>query len=133
MLRPLCALFALAVLLSGCERPSERAARERAFAGRVLQGVLVFPRSTLTSVATADDAAEVELSTSASPDAVLTWYRDALRLNGWDIRSEAKESGDGTALYAQRGQRPLWIRIRPRDGGTRYSLVGAQVKGDTIE
>jgi hypothetical protein len=133
MLRPFSALLGAGlVLLSACERPSERAAREREFAGRVLQGTLAYPRSTLVSVSTAEDAAEVELSTTASPERVLIWYREVLRLNGWEIRSEAKEPGGGMALYAQRGERPLWITLRASDGGTRYSLIGAQVEGDTI-
>jgi hypothetical protein len=129
----ICALVAVVALTAvGCERPSERAIRDRQFAGRILQGTLAYPPSVLVSVSTASDAAEIVMSTEASPAAVVAWYREALRLNGWEIRSEAKDPEGGIALYAQRGERPLWIRMRPSGNGTTYSLIGAAVEGDTI-
>jgi hypothetical protein len=119
---------------AACERPDERAAHDRQFAGRVLLGALAYPPSVVVAVSTGEDAAEVTLSTSAAPAQVLTWYRDALRLNGWVLKNEAR-SPDGTVtLYAQQGERPLWIRLRGSAGasGTTYSLIGAEVRGDTI-
>jgi hypothetical protein len=120
---------------AACERPGERAAHDRQFAGRVLWGALAYPQSVVVGIATGEDAAEVTLSTPAAPAQVLAWYRDALRLNGWALRNEAR-SPDGTVtLYAQQGERPLWIRLRGTAGGpgSTYSLIGVEMSGDTIQ
>jgi hypothetical protein len=126
----LCALAA--VSLAGCERRHE--AESRAMAVRVLQGVLVYPRSMVVSIASGADAAEVQLSSTASPDAVATWYRQALRLNGWELKGDGKLPDGGVTIYAEQGRRPLWITVHPTVGGTgtTYNLIGAQVVGDTV-
>lgn len=127
----LCALAVLSVV--ACERRHE--AESRAMAVRVLQGVLVYPRSLVVSVASGTDAAEVELSTNASTDAVATWYRQTLRLNGWTLKSDGTLPDGGVTIYAEQGKRPLWITLHPTVGepGTRYNLIGAQVVGDTVK
>ena len=133
MSRALIIVLAIVVAVA-CERPSERAARERQFAGRMLQGTLAHPQSVVVGIATGTDAAEVSFSTPAPVGAVIVWYREALRINGWEIKNEAREADGTTVLYAQNGNRPLWIRLRETVGapGTTYSLIGAQVEGDTI-
>ena len=127
----LCALAA--VSLAGCERRHE--AESRAMAIRVLQGVLVYPGSSLTSIAAGTDAAQVRLSSPALPEAVATWYRQTLRLNGWDLKSDGKLPDGGITIYAEQGRRPLWITLHPTVGGTgtTYNLIGAQVVGDTVK
>jgi len=127
----LCALAALS--LAACERRHE--AESRAMAVRVLQGVLVYPRSQVVSVASGADAAQVELSTSASPAAVATWYRQTLRLNGWALKGDGTLPDGGVTIYAEKDKRPLWITLHPGVGepGTRYNLIGAQVVGDTVK
>jgi hypothetical protein len=127
----LCALAALSV--AACERRHE--AESRAMAVRVLQGVLVYPRSLVVSIAAGTDAAEVELSTTASTDAVATWYRQTLRLNGWTLKSDGTLPDGGVTIYAEQGKRPLWITVHPAVGepGARYNLIGAQVVGDTVK
>lgn len=125
---------ALAVLsATACERRHD--AESRAMAVRVLQGVLVFPGSQVVSVASGTDAAQVELSTPASVAAVALWYHQALRLNGWDLKSDGKLPDGGVTIYAEQGKRPLWITIHPAVGepGARYNLIGAQVVGDTVK
>ena len=127
----LCALAALSV--AACERRHE--AESRAMAVRVLQGVLVYPPSQVVSVASGTDAAQVELSSTASPAAVATWYRQALRLNGWTLKSDGTLPDGGITIYAEQGKRPLWITLHPTVGGsgTTYNLIGAQVVGDTVK
>ena len=134
MSRVMFAVLALLPVVAGCERPSERAARERQLAGRILRGALAYPQSSLIQVSTGEGAAELTLATTAPLSTVLAWYREALPLNGWELRSEAREPDGALALYAQQGERPLWIRLRENVGapGTTYSLIGAQVAGDTI-
>ncbi len=125
-------LFAVASL-SACERRHEAESREMAV--RVLQGVLVFPGSQVVSVASGADAAQVELSSPASVAAVALWYRQALRLNGWDLKSDGNLPDGGITIYAEQGKRPLWITVNPNKGGpgTTYNLIGAQVVGDTVK
>jgi hypothetical protein len=127
----LCALAALSI--TACERRHE--AESRAMAVRVLQGVLVYPGSRVVSIASGADAAQVELSSTASPDAVATWYRQVLRLNGWALKSDGKLADGGITIYAEQGKRPLWITVHPAVGepGTTYNLIGAQVVGDTVK
>src|SRR6266702_3075841 len=67
-----------------CERPAERT-NEREFAAKVLTGLLAYPRSSVVGVSAGQDAAQVTLSTPAAPQDVATWYRQMLRLNGWDL------------------------------------------------
>jgi hypothetical protein len=58
-----------------------------------------------------------------------------LRLNGWDLQSDAV-SGDSTvSILAQKGTRPLWIRLRASAGGaaTTYTLIGAELPQDTTQ
>lgn len=122
-----------AVSLAACERRHEAASR--AMAVRVLQGVLVYPGSQVVSVASGADAAQVELSSVAAPDAIATWYRQTLRLNGWQLKSDGRLGDGGITIYAEQGKRPLWITLHPNVGGpgTTYNLIGAQVVGDTVK
>ncbi|HYR31063.1 MAG TPA: hypothetical protein VEO93_04025 [Gemmatimonadales bacterium] len=133
MPRPFIVCLLMAVTVAGCERRHE--AESRAMAVRVLQGVLVFPGSQVVNVASGADAAEVELSSPASLAAVALWYHQVLRLNGWELRSDAKLPDGGVTIYAEQGRRPLWITLHPTVGarGTTYNLIGAQVVGDTVK
>jgi len=133
MPRSLGALAALLLLLSAsCERRHE--ADARAMAARVFQGVLVYPRSGVVNVAAGTNAAQVDLSAPDSADRVATWYRQVLRLNGWDLKSDAAGNAGAVTIYAEKGNRPLWITVSPNVGasGSTVSLVGAEVQGDTI-
>jgi len=102
---------------------------------RVLQGVLVFPGSQVMNVASGADAAQVEFSSPASVAAIALWYRQALRLNGWDLQSDGKLPDGGVTIYAELKKRPLWITVHPNVGGpgATYNLIGAQVVGDTVK
>jgi hypothetical protein len=124
MPRAFCFLAALA-LLAACDRPGNPE-QTRAFAARALRGALAYPQSTLVRVAAGDEAAELVLSTSASIDVVVDWYRRALPLNQWELKRETRDRNGAVTLYAEQGPRPLWITLRPNDGGagTTYTLVG---------
>jgi nitrous oxide reductase accessory protein NosL len=132
MSRFLYAVLVACLLAAGCDRPNE-AQRARDTAARVLQGVLVYPQSSLVNVSAGDEAAEIVLSAPASMADVASWYRHALETNGWTVKSERVRNGVAT-LYAEQQQgRPLWITIRPNTGGpgATYTLVGAIPKDST--
>jgi len=134
MTRRLLSLVLAALAGGACERPSERDPGDRGMAGRIMLGVIVYPTSHVLTYATGEQAAEVVLTTPASLDEVVRWYRAALPLNAWDLKTQARERDGTITLYAEQHSRPLWVRLRANTGGpgTTYSLIGADVKGDTI-
>ena len=64
---------------------------------------------------------------------VATWYRELLRLNGWELRADAVLNDGSISIYADSGKRPLWITLRANVGapGTTYTLIGAVPGRDT--
>jgi hypothetical protein len=125
-------LAILLMLCAACERPGERTS-ERELAAKVLSGVLAYPRSTLVGVSAGQDAAQVTFTTPAQLSSVAAWYREALTLNGWHVRTDQAMADGSIAIYADSGRRPLWITLRPNAGapGTTYTLVGAILGADT--
>src|SRR5262249_33023829 len=101
--------------------------QEREYAAKLLSGLLAYPQSSVVAVNAGQGAAQVTLSAPAPVEQVATWYRQTLRLNGWDLQSDATLQDGSLAIYAQRGARPLWITLRRGSGGqgTTYTLVGA--------
>jgi hypothetical protein len=133
MLRPFTPLVLLGLCIA-CDRPVPQPPN-REFAAKVLTGVLAYPRSSVVNVSVGPDAAEATFSAPAPVREVATWYRQVLRLNGWDLQSDAV-SGDSTvSILAQKGTRPLWIRLRASAGGaaTTYTLIGAELPQDTTQ
>jgi hypothetical protein len=126
----------LAVLLgasAACERPSERVRDEQEMVGRVLRGTPAYPASTPVSYGAGDEAAEIALTTPASPEVVTAWYRESLPAHGWIVLRQSRDRSGAVTLYAEREQRPLWVRLSPSGtGGTAYTLVGVALKGDTV-
>lgn len=127
-------LVLLALAVTACSREERDAAAERRFASQALTGVLAYPRSNIAGVATGTEAAEVTLTTSATPAQVAAWYREVLRLNSWELRSDAPQSDGAVVMHATKDGRPLWVTIRPTAGapGTTYTLVGVVLEGDSI-
>jgi hypothetical protein len=126
-------LVSVAVALAiACERPAERR-NEREFAAKVMTGLLAYPRSSLVDVSAGQDAAQVTLATPTPPEEVATWYRRMLRLNGWDLVNDGLMGDGSVSIYAEKGKRPLWIRLKGSDGGsgTTYTLIGAQLPQDS--
>jgi hypothetical protein len=136
MRRSIPLLLALALLAAGCDRGGERnAEQDRALAGRALRGVLAYPQSSLVSLSAGTEAAELAFSSPAAVAEVAQWYRQALPLNGWELRSD-QTGRDGTvSMYAEQGSRPLWLTLRPNVGGpgTSYTMVGAVVEPDSAK
>jgi hypothetical protein len=122
-------LLIVLALLAACERPGD-SERARVAAGRALSGTLAYPRSTPVTVAAGEEAAQLTMTSQDSLPVIVAWFRRALPLNGWVIQREATggvggRTGDVT-LYAQKGDRPLWITLRPNVGavGTTYTMIG---------
>jgi hypothetical protein len=129
-MRPTLVLLLLAA--AACNRPQPP--DTRATLRQSLHGVLVYPRSTLLDVASGSDAAQVTLTTLDSVAVVASWFRSELNLNGWALQSDVT-SGDGSiAIAVQKGNRPLWITLRPNVGGpgSTYTVIGAVVSGDSM-
>lgn len=126
-------LAALSVCLA-CDRPAEQK-QERAFAAKVLTGLLAYPRSSLVSVTAGQDAAQVTLSAPAPMAEVAKWYREMLRLNGWELQNDAVAADGSVTIYAEKGRRPVWIMLTADEGGaaTRYQIVGAELPRDSAQ
>lgn len=120
-------------VVAACERPSERSAQDREVVARVLHGTLAYPGSAVVNFGAGEDAAELVLTTPASPADVVRWYREVLQAQKWNLRSEAHDREGTVTVYAERSGRPLWIRVSPAGSGTRYVLIGAEVRGDSLQ
>jgi hypothetical protein len=126
------ALLLVAVLCLACDRtPPPRPDRE--IAAAVLHGLLAYPQSSVVGVASGSDAAQVTFSTPAPVDAVATWYRQTLRMNGWELQSDAVMNDGSVAIFALQGKRPLWITLKTTPGGTgtTYTLIGSELPSDS--
>ena len=87
----------------------------------------------MVRVSAGQDAAQATLATAAPVADVATWYRQMLRLNGWDLRTDGVMRDGSVSIYAEKGQRPLWITLQATAGGsgTTYTLIGAQLPRDS--
>jgi hypothetical protein len=133
------ALLLVAGLCAACDRPSDQPDKrqEREFAASVLHDVLTYPQSSVVSVASGADAAQATFFAPAPVDAVATWYRQMLRLNGWELQNDAVMNDGSVAIFALQGKRPLWITLKAtstRGGpGTTYTLIGAELPKDSTQ
>jgi hypothetical protein len=134
MRRSIPLLLALALLAAGCDR-DRNSEQDRALAGRVLRGVLAYPRSSLVSVSAGNEAAELAFSSPAAVADVAQWYRQMLVLNGWEVTSDIAQADGSVSMYAQKNKQPLWLTLRPNVGGpgTSYTMVGAVVEPDSAK
>jgi hypothetical protein len=128
----LSAVLLVAGLCAACDRPPDER-QDREFAATVLHGLLAYPQSSVVSVARGADAAQATLSTPAPVQTVATWYRQVLRLNGWDLENDAVMNDGSVAIFAKQGKRPLWITLKANPGGsgTTYTLIGAELPKDS--
>jgi hypothetical protein len=129
----LAALVLLTALSTACKRPPPPHPPDRAVAAATLQGILAYPQSSVINVTTGSDAAQATFSTPAPVQLVATWYRQMLRLNGWDLQSDAVMNDGSVAIFAQQGARPLWVTLKTTAGGagTTYTLIGAELPKDS--
>ena len=124
-------LVVLAVA-AACSRP--KPPDTQAIIQKSLHGVLVYPLSTVVDANSGSDAAQVTLTTLDSVAVVAGWFRNELRLNGWELQSDITNSDGSTTITAQKGNRPLWITLRSNVGGpgSTYTVIGAAVSGDSV-
>jgi len=124
-------LLGCLALAVGCDRAKEPDARQ--LASRALRGVLSYPQSTLVSVSAGTDAAEVMLTARDPVERIATWFREALPLNGWQLRNEGKGADGSVSIYAEKDGRPLWLTLKPNVGGpgTTYTMIGAIIEPDS--
>jgi hypothetical protein len=72
------------------------------------------------------DAAQVVVSSPASPDVVVSYYRDVFKRGNWKLVKESKDAHGATVLLADQNGPPLWVRVRPGEGsGSVVELSGA--------
>lgn len=92
-----------------------------------------YPQSTIVSVSAGTDAAEVTLTAGDPVERVAGWFREALPLNGWQLRNEGKGPDGAVSIYAEKEGRPLWLTLKPNVGGpgTTYTLIGAIIEPDS--
>lgn len=130
-MRPI-ALLSLLALAAACNRPQPP--DTRAMLRKTLHGVLVYPQSTLVDAASGTDAAQLTLTTLDTVGVVAAWFRTELNLNGWALQSDVTNGDGSIAIVAQKGNRPLWITLRPNVGGpgSTYTVIGAVVSGDSL-
>lgn len=124
----------LALLAAACNR--DRSSEDtRALAARAMRGALAYPQSTIVNLSAGSDAAEITFTSPAAAADVAQWYRRALSLNGWEVKSDQTGRDGAIAMYAEKEQRPLWVTVRPNIGGpgSTYTLIGAIVAGDSIK
>ena len=126
--------IAIALLAAGCNREQSNQ-DARALAARALRGALAYPQSTLVNLSAGSDAAELTFTSAAAAADVAQWYRRALSMNGWEVKSDQTGRDGAIAMYAEQGQRPLWLTVKPNVGGpgSTYTMIGAIVAGDSIK
>lgn len=114
---------ALAVL-AGCNR-RERVSRD--VVAKSLEGVMLYPKSQPMTLSSGDSAGQLVLFNADPPDSVARWYRNALDRAHWTLQSDQQTPDGAIHIYAERGQRPIWISIERASGagGTTYTLTGA--------
>jgi hypothetical protein len=135
MSRPvLLVLLALGVA-AACERPAQQdESKQHELAAKVLTGLLAYPPSSLVDISAGQDAAQATLLTAAPVQQVATWYREMLRLNGWDLKNDVMTNDSAVAMYAEKDKRPLWITLKAEGrAGTRYTLIGAELPRDSAQ
>jgi len=118
--------FFVAFAAQACHRPADVS---RHTIAQSLHGVLVYPRSSLVSMASGDSAGQLMLSSPDLPDVVASWFRVNLAQNHWTLESDSHQPDGSIQMYAERGRQPLWITIQEATGGpgTSYSVTGAIV------
>ncbi|MFN2570466.1 MAG: hypothetical protein ABR537_02470 [Gemmatimonadales bacterium] len=121
------------VLAAACERGADPEQTRHA-AGQALRGALTYPRSSLVSVTSGEEAAQIVMTSPDSVAAVAAWFQQSLRLNKWDVKRTVDDHRGTVTIYAEQGKRPLWLTLRPNVGGagTTYTMVGVIPMDSTV-
>jgi hypothetical protein len=124
----------LALTATACDR--QRAPDPRPMVQKTLSDMLVYPYSTQVSMTAGADAAQITLTSVDSTALIAKWFRQALVVNGWALRSDVTGQDGAISILATKGDRPVWITLRPNVGGpgTTYSMIGAlPTAADTVQ
>lgn len=79
----------------------------------VFPEIIMPPNASFVSKSGSKEALAVLLRTPLKTDQAANYYRLALRPPSWRLISDAKDNQGATVLYAERGGRPLWVRVWP--------------------
>jgi hypothetical protein len=92
-----------------------------------MQGAPLYYPSRAVQRQGTSDVLETVFSTDTPPDSLAEWYRQAILDRGWDLIGDTPSPDGGVVLHVQRDGPPLWVMIRPGEGGqgSTFSLIGA--------
>jgi hypothetical protein len=110
-------------LLAACgDKPPRQAT-----IGETLPNLPLPPGATFVSRAGGPDALQIVVQSPSDVDAVVAYYRGALKRGGWKVVSDAKDADGAVVLLADQDGPPLWVRIHRVEGGpgTIVELTGA--------
>ncbi len=112
----------LCLALAACDKPAKTAKLTDA-----LPNLPLPPDAKFVERAGGPDALQITVRSPAQADAVAAYYRQVLAKGGWHLVNDAKDADGATVLFAQQKGPPLWVRIRPAEGGqgTVVELSGA--------
>jgi hypothetical protein len=117
----------VAVAFSACkkEKPEEVPS-----ALDVFPAIIMPPNASFVSKSGSKEALAVRLRTTLKPEAAVKYYRAALRPPEWRLMSDATDNQGAALLYAERGGRPLWVRVWPDSefNATFVEMTGAVAK-----
>jgi hypothetical protein len=93
------------------------------------------PGATFVSRSGGADAIQVTLRTPLRADSVAVYYRSTFKTNDWKLINDAKDKDGAVVLFAQRKDRPLWVRVRADNSGSGslVDLAGAVVTADSAK
>lgn len=121
-------LAALAVLtLAACnndDRPPKPPDFAEAFPNLPLP-----PQAKLVSTSGGAGALQLTMTSAATVEQVLAYYKSVFGKKPWRLVNEAKGPGGGTVLLAEQNGRPLWVTIRRAGEVTQVELAGAVPAG----
>jgi hypothetical protein len=91
------------------------------------------PRPSFVSRSGGADAIQITVRTPLRADSVAAYYRSVFKAKDWKLINDTKDKDGAVVLFAQRQNRPLWVRVRADNGGSGslVDLAGAVVAGDT--
>ncbi|HET8714058.1 MAG TPA: hypothetical protein VFM23_10300 [Gemmatimonadales bacterium] len=123
MTRAVLLSLACAALIA-CDRPGGE--QDRINVGKALQGTLAYPRSTMVSMSSGEEAAQLVMTSPDSVSVVARWFARALTANNWELKRTISDRNGTVTIYAEKDTRPLWLTLRPNSGGpgTTYTMIG---------
>jgi hypothetical protein len=93
------------------------------------------PQARFVSRSGGADAIQITLRTPMQPDSIASYYRRVFKTDNWKLINDGKDQSGAVVFFAQRENRPLWVRVRLDEGGTGslVDLAGAVVAGDSVK